>query len=179
MPDSLRSPIDRRVRTLFVLGLFLCCVLYAILLDARSAHAGDASSRPLKTHAPHATVSEVEKIDERLAFEITQIKGNVIYAQGRLTGKQFTGNGSLHLTLVNASHAVAQIYANNSHGTLQGNGQARYHAVGAISYFVGTTATLHGSGKYRKARNLGTKMTGTMNRRALTISISLKGTWDV
>jgi hypothetical protein len=157
-----------RVRTLLVAGLLACgLAIGALSLNAESSHAS----------GPAAKASKVKILNETLYMEISQIKGNVIYAQGKSTG-QFNATVTLHLTLQNASKAVAQIYANNSNGTITGNGAAAYHASGALSSFSGKEATLKGTGKYSHVRSLGIKMTGTMNRRTLKITINLKGKWN-
>jgi hypothetical protein len=157
-----------RVRTLLVAGLLVCgLVLGSLSLNAASSSAS----------GPAARASKVKILNETLNLEISQIKGNVIYALGKSTG-QFTANVTLHLILVNASHSVAQIYAKNAQGTIIGNGSAGYHASGAVSSFSGKEASLRGTGKYSHVKSLGIKMTGTMNRRTLKITIELKGKWN-
>lgn len=157
-----------RVRTLLMAGLLACgLAIGALSLDAASSGAS----------GPVANASKVKILNETLNLEISQIKGNIIYAQGKSTG-QFTANVTLHLTLRNASHSVAQIYAKNSQGTITGNGSANYHASGAVSSFSGKEAALKGTGKYSHVKSLGIKMAGTMNRQTLKITISLKGKWN-
>jgi hypothetical protein len=121
-----------------------------------------------------------EVVDETLSFEITQIKGNIVHAVGKSLGT-FVGDASLDLTLVNASHAVAQIYAYNSHGSIRGVDSSRYRASGAISYFSGGGAppTIHGSGKYATVKVVSMSLSGFMNRRTLQISVHMQGVWDV
>jgi hypothetical protein len=160
--------LETRVRTLLVAGLLACGFAFgALSLNAQSSGAS----------GPVATASKVKILNETLYMEISQIKGNVIYAQGKSSGA-FNANVSLHLTLQNASHAVAQIYAKNGQGTILGNGAAGYHASGSLSSFEGKEATLKGTGKYSHVKSLGIKMTGTMNRRTLKITINLKGKWN-
>lgn len=160
--------LETRVRTLLVAGLLACGFASgAFLLNAQSSGAS----------GPTAKASKVKILNEALYLEITQIKGNVIYASGKSTGG-FNANVTLHLTLQNASRSVAQIYARNSQGTITGNGAAAYHASGALSSFSGKEATLRGTGKYSHVKSLGIKMTGTMNRRTLKITINLKGKWN-
>lgn len=174
------SHVDTRARTLFVCGLLSCAlVLWACLFDVDRSHADAGSvSRP-NEHTPSARTSKREPVDATLKFEITQIKGNVIQAQGKSLGT-FAGSASLNLRLINASNAVAQIYAYNSHGAIRGLGASRYHASGAVSYFSGGRApTVHGSGKYADLKVVTMNLSGYMNRRTLQISVHMKGVWDV
>lgn len=173
------ADVGTRTRALLALGLLFGGLGLGVAgFDVDRARANDAPPNRSLANAPSARASKVEAVNQHMTFEITQIKGNVIYAQGRSLG-QFNGTASLYMTLVNASHAVAQIYARNSHGTLQGTGAALYHASGAVSVFSGGNPTLHGSGKYADVKSLGIKMTGVMNRRTLKIAIQLHGKWEV
>lgn len=160
--------LETRVRTWLVAGLLAC----GLALGAFSLNVASSSAS-----GPAAKASKVKILNETLNLEISQIKGNVIYASGKSTG-QFIANVTLHLTLQNASHSIAQIYAKNGQGTITGNGAAGYHASGAVSSFSGKEATLKGTGKYSHVKSLGIKMTGTMNRRTLKITINLKGKWN-
>ena len=174
MHTNVLPQVETRVRALLICGLLLCgFILGALLINLDGAHANQALSAP-KAHA-----SKVEAVNVKLDFEITQVKGDVILAKGRSLGA-VSGNASLHLTLVNASHAIAEIYAYNKNGTIHGVGAAGYHAAGGVSYFSGgKPPALRGTGKYKGLKSLTMKLTGTMNRRTLKISVQLKGKWDV
>lgn len=173
--------IDTRARALFACCLLACLLtLGAWMLDGDHASANAGPSGRLARVTPRAKASGREVVDETLDFEITQIKGNVVHAVGKSLGT-FVGSASLDLTLVNASHAVAQIYASNSRGSLRGVDSARYHASGAVSYFSGggVPPTMHGSGKYADVKIVSMSLSGFMNRRTLQISVHMQGIWDV
>jgi hypothetical protein len=180
MRTNVLPQVETRARALLVCGLLVCgLVPSAIFIGVDSAHANRASADRQSVGEPNAKASKIEIVNETLYFEITQIKGDVIYAQGKSSGT-LTGNASLRLTLVNASHAVAELYAYNPRGSIKGSGHARYHASGAISHFSGSQPpSLSGSGKYKGLRALSMNLTGVMNRRTLKIIVQLKGKWDV
>lgn len=122
--------------------------------------------------------SKIENVKEYIRLEITQVKGNVVYAQGSATGS-FKAKAWLYLELVNASHAVARIYTSNSRGTISGYGPARYHASGSVSRFSGNQPpTMRGSGKFKDLRSVSIKLVGEMNRRTLKIWVNMTGKWD-
>jgi hypothetical protein len=171
---------DARVRALLGCGLLLCgIILCAFAYGTQGARASGTTSNRPNPSTPSARASKIEVVNQNLVFEITQIKGNVIYAVGNSLGT-FSGKASLHLRLVNASVAVAQIYASNTHGEIRGTGVAHYHASGAVSNFEGgSPPNLHGSGKYADLRVVSMKLTGFMNRRTLKIVFHLRGKWNV
>jgi hypothetical protein len=164
--------------SLLLVGLLMSVLTLGVVVFGFDRAYASAPKHHSKGLVPRAKASIVETVNEQLTFEITQIKGNVIYATGQSLGK-FTGTAYLHMRLLNASKAIADIYGNNSRGTIQGSGAAGYHASGAISYFTGGNPTLHGTGKYSALKSLGMSMTGTMNRRTLKISFDLRGKWNV
>jgi hypothetical protein len=173
--------IDTRARASCACSLLVCALTLGAWTFGGShagAHVG-TSGRPVVV-APRAKASGREDVDSTLNFEITQIKGNVVHAVGKSLGT-FVGSASLNLTLVNASHAIAQIYAYNSRGALRGVDSSRYHASGAISYFSGGGAppAIHGSGKYAGVKIVSMSLSGFMNRRTLQISVRMQGVWDV
>jgi hypothetical protein len=137
-----------------------------------SAFAGVPASHGKKARTPVA--NDASSINEKVSLEITQIKGDLIYAAGRATGS-FTAPASLYLKLVNASRAEAQIYVKNSQGSLYAYGVASYYAVGSASFFKGIKGGMRGTGKFADVKNEGVKMSGTMNRRTLQISILFRG----
>jgi hypothetical protein len=122
-----------------------------------------------------ARIADVEAVKLKLSLEITSIKGNIIFAQGRVSGPKFNGSAYLHLNLINASRAQASFNAYNSHGSLSGTGSAPYRVSGTVSYFTGGNPSIRGTGKYAKTKSLGMKMSGSMNRRTLQIAVNLQG----
>lgn len=127
---------------------------------------------------PRAHSAKLEKVKEYLRLEITSTKGNVITAVGGGSGN-VSAKASMNLDLINASHAVARIYAHNSHGTISGVDDATYTASGAVSHFYGSKLPkMKGTGKYRNLRAVSIKMIGEMNRRTLKIWVNLEGLWD-
>jgi hypothetical protein len=144
------------------------CAIVPCPVDAEAALHG----------APRAHSAKIEKVKEYLRLEITSTKGNVIAASGKGSGN-VSAQASMNLDLINASHAIARIYAHNSHGTISGVDDARYTASGAVSHFYGSKLPrMKGTGKYKDLRAVSIKMTGEMNRRTLKIWVNLEGLWD-
>lgn len=173
--------INARARAYLAYSLLMCALTLSIwMFDSHYAGANAGTSGRSTERGPRAKSSTREVVAETLDFEITQIKGNVVHAVGRSLGT-FVGTASLNLTLVNASHAVAQIYAYNSRGAIRGVDSSRYHASGAISYFSGggVPPVMHGSGKYANVKIISMDLSGFMNRRTLQISVKMNGVWDV
>jgi hypothetical protein len=147
----------------------------AALLGAGAATAdGVAGGR---TPVSSAHVARVEALRETLTLSITKIKGNTIYAQGKSRGA-INGTGVFYLTLINASHAKAEMTGNNSHGSVRAAGAAKYRVSGAVSYFSGTVTRFAGARGYAHARSLGISFEGKLNRSTFEASVKLHGRWD-
>lgn len=150
-------------------------VISAALLAGTSATASGIPS--VGVHVPTARMAKVEPLNETLSLNITKIKGNTIYASGHSTGT-VSGTGVFYLTLVNASHAKAEMNGSNSKGSVHCAGAANYRVSGAVSYFSGTVTSFSGSHGYAHARNLGITFTGSLNRTTYEASVKLHGKWE-
>jgi hypothetical protein len=164
--------------TVVVTGLLLLCgcAFGAIGIGVGSTSAADVPLSPYVSarHSAKAAKVKVEYVNIELNLNITAVKGNIIYAEGVVSGK-FKGPASLHLDLVNASRSEASFTAREPHGSLYGSGPANYRVSGSVSYFSGGTPSMSGTGKYQKIKGAGVKMTGSMNRRTLKIVIHMTG----
>jgi hypothetical protein len=173
--NVLRHYAHARARALTTIGLLLCAAsACSLFISAAPSRAGGLRSSYARHHEEYAKRANVEAFEMHLTLEITSIKGNVIDAEGKVSGK-LTGKASLRLDLVNASRGFASFTGYNSRGTVAGTGWANYRVSGAVSYFQGSNPALHGYGKYTGLKSLGIKMTGTLNRRTLDITINVQG----
>jgi hypothetical protein len=132
---------------------------------------------PVAVSATRRTaVGRVHSINERFLLKITSIKGNAIYAQGRITGT-VAGSGWLNLILRNGSRLTAGFRGKNSKGDIVGTGAGRYYVSGTKCYFKGSVSTLGGSDSYAHAKSLGISVSGVVDRRAFTVDVTMHGKW--
>jgi hypothetical protein len=136
---------------------------------ASSALAGGTTSR--------AKVAGAQTINEYTYLRLTYVKGNRIAGRGSASGTVI-GTGSANLTLVTASRAVGEFTGGNPGGSVRGKIVASYRVAGVSTYFNGTVTSVSGTGRYAKARSLGIKISGTMNRAKLTLTMTAAGRWQ-
>ncbi len=131
--------------------------------------------------APKAKAAKTEAVNQTMSTSVSKIEGNTVIAKGQAVKGQIDGVVSFRLTLQNGARATStfSIVDNGSEGggsgSVQGVTSGHYHVSGALSYFTGGITSMHGTGKYAHAKNLGLHLTGTLNRRTFKLSARLKG----
>jgi hypothetical protein len=145
------------------------------LITPRSAVALALITAALAAYPTSGIASGKQKFFyESSSMVVTKSRGSNIEARGRVTGT-LNGAITIHFTIINFSRTVNSFTGSAGGSSLSGNGYSNYYVTGAISHFTGKMAITAGKGKYAAIRATGLKETGTMNRSAGTIKLSISG----
>jgi hypothetical protein len=158
-------------RPLAVLLTASITVLASIFIAPGHMNALAAPRAP--DHGPQASAQNFE---ESLGMRITKKDGSHISAKGTANGS-VDGKVSFKIHTLNGSKATATFYGHNSQGTISGTGVATYQVSGAVSHYAGKINILTGTGKYSHASSRGIFLSGTVNRRSYSVTMSLAGKW--
>lgn len=148
-----------------------------VLSGATAGFALSADGVSLARAGNEAEIAGVESLNESTYLNLTTVSGKKIAGRGRAVGT-VAGVGSANLALVSGTTAVGEFSGGGSGGSVSGRFVASYRVSGAVSYFTGSVTSLHGTGRYAGARDLGIKFTGSMNRVRLTMSLNATGKWQ-
>lgn len=170
---NLRTPVNY-TSTRITAVLTVVFIAYSISLAAGLRGASGASTAG-RSHAAVGITSRVVSVKEKVGLKVTKAQGTTLDSSGRLSG---TLNGSVTLTqaVVSSERATGVFVAYlNGGGSIRGRSAIRYHTSGSVSRYTGTIAITGGTGRYAHASAAGLQLSGTYNRVAGRINLSLGG----
>ncbi len=146
-------------------------------IAAEFAYADGSSGGAAASSIPcpaSARVASTVSLHETGHLHVTSRHEFTLEELGAATGT-FSGSIHVRLTLVSTSRATAEVTITRREGSISCAGTAAYRRGGEAATFAGTMSITGGTGRYRRARDSGLRIEGTLQQSSDAITVALSG----